>query len=71
MLRACGRQVFAPARAQFGFRQLALAANASFVQKARDPTHAAEVLSYAVGRVTLLEEPSPEVLNYRAKHRQR
>jgi hypothetical protein len=37
------------------------------VQKARDPVHAAEVLSYAVGRVALFEEPGTEVLNDRAE----
>jgi hypothetical protein len=48
------------ARPQFRFRQLGHAADASFVQKARDPAHAAEVLSYAVGRVALFEGQAPK-----------
>jgi len=40
------------------------------VQKARYPAHAAEVLSDAVGRVALFEEPGAEVLNDRAENRQ-
>ena len=56
--------------APFG-RQLAHAANASFVQKARDPTHAEELLSYAVARVAPFDEPGPEALNHRAKNGQR
>ena len=48
------------ARSQSGPRQFGQAVDASLLQDPRDSTRRTEVLTHAIGRVALLQEPRPE-----------
>jgi hypothetical protein len=50
------------APSQSGPRQFGQAADASLLQDPRESTRRAEVLPHGIGRVALLQEPSPELI---------